>query len=145
MSSVVNADIEANGGFSANRWTKDGERGLADRVYVDAPGGVKVGYYDLVKNTWVMDKNNRSVQMGIIKEKDSAKVSITMVGREPIHIGERTVLLPHEGPIFGQGTNLAKDFLVSSGQIDDMSIGDFFEACMAGGEAWLTMHRRKFN
>ena len=31
MSSVVNADIEAKGGFSANRWTKDGERGLADQ------------------------------------------------------------------------------------------------------------------
>jgi len=26
-----------------------------------------------------------------------------------------------------------------------MSIGEFFDSCMAGGEAWLTMHRRKFN
>ena len=145
MSSVVSADIEANGGFSANRWTKDGERGLADRVYVDAPGGIKVGYYDLVKKAWVMDKNNRSIQMSVVPSQENSKVSITMVGRDPIHIGERVMLLPHEGPIFGQGTNLAKDFLVASGEIADMSIGDFFDACMAGGEAWLTMHRRKFN
>ena len=50
MTATVNVEIETKDDFSTNRWTKDGERGLADRIYVDAPDGTKIGYYDLVKN-----------------------------------------------------------------------------------------------
>ena len=145
MTGVISVNINANDGFQANRWTKNGERGLADRVYVDTPEGTKVGYYDLVKNRWMLDKSNTGVGMGIIADATEAKITLEIVGKDDVHIGMKTVLMPHEGPIFGQGTNLAKDFLVASGEIADMSIGDFFDACMAGGEAWLTMHRRKFN
>jgi len=35
--------------------------------------------------------------------------------------------------------------MVANGDVEKMSIGEFFDSCMAGGEAWLTMHRRKFN
>ena len=43
MSGAINLTIEKQeDGFKANRWTKNGERGLADRIYVDAPNGVKV-------------------------------------------------------------------------------------------------------
>ena len=102
MTGVISVNINANDGFQANRWTKNGERGLADRVYVE------------------------------------------IVGKDDVHIGMKTVLMPHEGPIFGQGTNLAKDWLVANGEANDMSIAEFLDACMAGGEAWLTMHRQKY-
>jgi hypothetical protein len=145
MTGVISVNINANDGFQANRWTKNGERGLADRVYVDTPEGTKVGYYDLVKGRWMMDKSNTSVGMGILSDSTGAKISLEIVGKDDVHIGIKTVLMPHEGPIFGQGTNLAKDFMVANGDVENMSIGEFFDSCMAGGEAWLTMHRRKFN
>ena len=145
MTGVISVNINANDGFQANRWTKNGERGLADRVYVDTPEGTKVGYYDLVKNRWMLDKSNTGVGMGIIADATEAKITLEIVGKDDVHIGMKTVLMPHEGPIFGQGTNLAKDFLVANGEVENMSIGEFFDSCMAGGEAWLTMHRRKFN
>ena len=67
MSGAINLTIEKQeDGFKANRWTKNGERGLADRIYVDAPNGIKVGYYDLVKGGWVMDKNNRTHMMELL-------------------------------------------------------------------------------
>ncbi len=145
MTGVISVNINANDGFQANRWTKNGERGLADRVYVDTPEGTKVGYYDLVKNRWMLDKSNTGVGMGIVADANEAKITLEIVGKDDVHIGMKTVLMPHEGPIFGQGTNLAKDFMVANGDVENMSIGEFFDACMAGGEAWLTMHRRKFN
>jgi hypothetical protein len=114
-------------------------------VYVDTPEGTKVGYYDLVKNRWMLDKSNTGVGMGIIADAAEAKITLEIVGKDDVHIGMKTVLMPHEGPIFGQGTNLAKDWLVANGEANDMSIAEFLDACMAGGEAWLTMHRRKYN
>ena len=83
--------------------------------------------------------------MGIVADANEAKITLEIVGKDDVHIGMKTVLMPHEGPIFGQGTNLAKDWLVAKGEAEDMSIGEFLEACMAGGEAWLSMHRKKFN
>jgi len=145
MTGVIAVQVNANDGYSANRWTKNGERGLADRIYVDTPEGIKVGYYDLVKNRWMLDKSNTSVGMGIVADSTDAKISLEIVGKDDVHIGMKTVLMPHEGPIFGQGTNLAKDFMVAKGDVENMTIAEFFDACMAGGEAWLTMHRRKYN
>ena len=145
MTATVNVEIETKDDFSTNRWTKDGERGLADRIYVDAPDGTKIGYYDLVKNRWMLDRSNTTVGMGVVPDASNAKITLSIPGRDEVHIGMRTGLMPHEGPIFGQGTNLAKDFLVANGEVENMSIGEFFDSCMAGGEAWLTMHRRKFN
>lgn len=145
MTATVNVEIETKDDFSTNRWTKDGERGLADRIYVDAPDGTKIGYYDLVKNRWMLDRGNTTVGMGVVADASNAKISLSIPGRDEVHIGMRIMLMPHEGPIFGQGTNLAKDFLVANGEVENMSIGEFFDSCMAGGEAWLTMHRRKFN
>ena len=145
MTATVNVEIETKDDFSTNRWTKDGERGLADRIYVDAPDGTKIGYYDLVKNRWMLDRSNSTVGMGVVPDAANAKITLSIPGRDEGHIGMSTVLMPHEGPIFGQGTNLAKDFLVANGEVEKMSIGEFFDSCMAGGEAWLTMHRRKFN
>ena len=47
--------------------------------------------------------------------------------------------------IFEGNVKKPLDFLVANGEVEKMSIGEFFDSCMAGGEAWLTMHRRKFN
>ena len=68
MTATVNVEIETKDDFSTNRWTKDGERGLADRIYVDAPDGTKIGYYDLVKNRWMLDKTNTTVGMGVVPD-----------------------------------------------------------------------------
>ena len=132
---------------------EDGDNGKVESMVVDYGGPLykydKRGRKLLTdaQNVWIRQATDpRGFRPASYSPAEWAKLNAEQ--KEEIlksHIGERTVLLPHEGPIFGQGTNLAKDFLVASGQIDDMSIGDFFEACMAGGEAWLTMHRRKFN
>jgi len=126
-------------------WTKNGERGLADRIYVDAPNGVKVGYYDLVKGGWVMDKNNRTHMMGIVDDPANAKIVLDITGRGLVAIGEKASLMPHEGPIFGHGANLAKDWMIQNSMPETMTRDEFFTACFEGGEAWLAEHRRRYN
>ena len=146
MSGAINLTIEKQeDGFKANRWTKNGERGLADRIYVDAPNGVKVGYYDLVKGGWVMDKNNRTHMMGIVDDPANAKIVLDITGRGIIAIGEKASLMPHEGPIFGHGANLAKDWMIQNKMPETMTRDEFFTACFEGGEAWLAEHRRRYN
>ena len=147
MSGAINLTIEKQeDGFKANRWTKNGERGLADRIYVDAPNGVKVGYYDLVKGGWVMDKNNRTHMMGIVDDPANAKIVLDITGRGLIAIGEKASLMPHEGPIFGHGANLTKDWIINSEMgMGDMTRDEFFTACFEGGEKWLAEHRRRYN
>ena len=146
MSGAINLTIEKQeDGFKANRWTKNGERGLADRIYVDAPNGVKVGYYDLVKGGWVMDKNNRTHMMGIVDDPANAKIVLDITGRGVIAIGEKASLMPHEGPIFGHGANLTKDWMIENDIPETMTRDEFFTACFEGGEAWLAEHRRRYN
>ncbi len=146
MSGAINLTIEKQeDGFKANRWTKNGERGLADRIYVDAPNGVKVGYYDLVKGGWVMDKNNRTHMMGIVDDPANAKIVLDITGRGVIAIGEKASLMPHEGPIFGHGANLTKDWMIENDMPEKMTRDEFFTACFEGGEAWLAEHRKRYN
>ena len=146
MSGAINLTIEKQeDGFKANRWTKNGERGLADRIYVDAPNGIKVGYYDLVKGGWVMDKNNRTHMMGIVDSPDNAKIVLDITGRGLVAIGEKASLMPHEGPIFGHGANLAKDWMIQNSLPETMTRDEFFTACFEGGEAWLSEHRKRYN
>ncbi len=146
MSGAINLTIEKQeDGFKANRWTKNGERGLADRIYVDAPNGVKVGYYDLVKGGWVMDKSNRTHMMGIVDDPANAKIVLDITGRGIIAIGEKASLMPHEGPIFGHGANLAKDWMIQNNMPETMTRDEFFTACFEGGEAWLAEHRKRYN
>ena len=146
MSGAINLTIEKQeDGFKANRWTKNGERGLADRIFVDAPNGVKVGYYDLVKGGWVMDKNNRTHMMGIVDDPANAKIVLDITGRGVIAIGEKASLMPHEGPIFGHGANLTKDWMIENDMPEKMTRDEFFTACFEGGEAWLAEHRRRYN
>lgn len=146
MSGAINLTIEKqDDGFKANRWTKNGERGLADRIYVDAPNGIKVGYYDLVKGGWVMDKNNRTHMMGIVDSPDNAKIVLDITGRGIVSIGEKASLMPHEGPIFGHGANLAKDWMINNNLPGTMTRDEFFTACFEGGEAWLAEHRKRYN
>jgi len=140
MSGAINLTIEKQeDGFKANRWTKNGERGLADRIYVDAPNGVKV------KGGWVMDKNNRTHMMGIVDDPANAKIVLDITGRGLVAIGEKASLMPHEGPIFGHGANLAKDWMIQNSMPETMTRDEFFTACFEGGEAWLAEHRRRYN
>lgn len=146
MTSGISATIEQqNDGYKASRWTKNGDRGLTDRIYVDAADGTKVGFYDLVKGNWVLDKNNRTHMIGLVDDATEAKVVLNVMGRGVVNIGEKMSLMPHEGPIFGHGANLTKDWLIANGRADQLSLDDFFDACFEGGEAWLNEHRRRYN
>jgi|TARA_B100001094_G_C18191522_1_gene807597 hypothetical protein len=146
MTTGISATIEQqNDGYKASRWTKNGERGLTDRIYVDAADGTKVGFYDLVKGNWILDKNNRTHMVGLIEQSDDAKIVLNVMGRGTVNIGDKVALMPHEGPIFGHGANLTKDWLMYSDTAKEMTLEEFHTACFEGGEAWINEHRRRYN
>ena len=92
-----------------------------------------------------MDKNNRTHMMGIVDDPANAKIVLDITGRGIIAIGERASLMPHEGPIFGHGANLAKDWMIQNNVPQPMTSDEFFTACFEGGEAWLAEHRKRYN